>query len=936
MTFYYIYNANGDVIKKKSNNIECFETSTSNTPTPSTSAPYTTTPIRTNIDIQNDIDNENKTLTNLRVDFNKSLAISVNYNALRDYASARYEDKKRIPIQNDIDTCNDRIIALERELNNYITTNAFNLRNKERQGKIKEFQTQDANEEKEIQDAYNNAIADDIDQKNELKPIKDKYDIAFKNSKQANIDAENAVNTVNTIKTQIAEGTADDLIKIAIKLSASRGSLKNQILNKIKNFNTAKTNEYIERNIVPRQKNITILKNGDANNEKDISKRYNRAIATGIDQKNELKPMKNDFDIAINNSKQATINATNALNAMITTKTKTAEDTADDFIKIATKLSYLTSNLGRQIYDKIDSLDMIIDVNEFNQRREARKKKIKEFQTKDVNEQKDILDAYNNAIADGIDQKNELKPIKDEYDIAFKDSLQANINAMNAVNDAWTKSGEYYADDLLIKAIELGKPRESLKNTILNKIYILGLVKRTLYRQEKINVFEYIIDEENLTFLNEYNKAIADGIDPQNEVKPIKDEYETTFKNFIQTTINIVNAMKVIKTKDDEYLVDKSIITAENLKLVSTSLKYRMINKIKELTIKKQDSDAQAIKDAIALKEINNAIETRNNIRKEDIRILKINENDEKLTLKDAYNKAITDGLNLVDPTDTLRSLQTQYESAFNNFSKTNNDAENAVNLVKTANYKNDVEIDKINKDEKTANDIINNAKKLKLEKDTLKKSLQDAITNFTELKKTAPFISAPFTSAPFTSAPNTSAPNTSISSTPFTPFTSTPYTSAPYTSAPYTSAPYTSAPYTSAPYTSAPYTSAPYTSTPSTSAPYTSTPYTSAPYTSAPYTSAPYTSAPYTSAPYTSAPYTSIPYTSILYTSTPYTSTPNTSVIKETIASENTKGNPPTKASLSKGLIIGGIIFAVLILCLILYFAFFNKNSKGKLETQN
>ena len=54
----------------------------------------------------------------------------------------------------------------------------------------------------------------------------------------------------------------------------------------------------------------------------------------------------------------------------------------------------------------------------------------------------------------------------------------------------------------------------------------------------------------------------------------------------------------------------------------------------------------------------------------------------------------------------------------------------------------------------------------------------------------------------------------------------------------------------------------------------------------------------------------------------------------KKTIAPEETKENTPTKASLSKGLIIGGIIFAVLILCLILYFAFFNKNSNKKLET--
>ena len=334
---------------------------------------------------------------------------------------------------------------------------------------------------------------------------------------------------------------------------------------------------------------------------------------------------------------------------------------------------------------------------------------------------RDIINNINN-------ENTKLKKLRSD-----QAELQVKINKYKADNKT-TKGSE---DD----EKEMGRIINEIDESTSSK----NALTREINRNGRITSLIYINDTEKLNFINKYNnaikffeennKAITNIIDINNEIKSFKNNYETAFNNTQKAIIASINAVNAIKTNIDEESANKIITDAENLKTVSATIINDMLNKITAIKIKikeKQDSDAQAVKDAIALKEINNAIEIRNKIRKEDIVKLKKNENDEKLTLKDAYNKAITDGLNLVDSTDTLKSIQTQYESAFDNFSKTTNNAENAVNLIKTANYKNDIEIDKINKDEKTADNIINNAKKLKLEKDTLKKSLQDAITNFT------------------------------------------------------------------------------------------------------------------------------------------------------------------------------------------------------------
>jgi hypothetical protein len=149
---------------------------------------------------------------------------------------------------------------------------------------------------------------------------------------------------------------------------------------------------------------------------------------------------------------------------------------------------------------------------------------------KDGDETRTLTDAYNDVINFGLDPKNELEPIKNKYKELVERSNKANTDAVNALNalniniktfnelDAAVDAG-IYANNLMDERYKF------IYREQLSKIKVLSEIKK----EEIYNKWIKNDDDEARTLRDPYNKLIADGIDPTDELNYYMDQYETEY-----------------------------------------------------------------------------------------------------------------------------------------------------------------------------------------------------------------------------------------------------------------------------------------------------------------------------------------------------------------------------------------------------------------------
>ena len=608
-----------------------------------------------------------------------------------------------------------------------IFTNRQSLRKKE----ISRMIEKDKNEKLTFQNEYNKAITDKIDPTNQLKSLQDQYELLLNQSIEINNNLISADNNIVTLGGEFRLDRADLKINTtadkyplniesrAYTVEIIRDTARRKLLNKIsdlrelkiiadKNFKekTNATNKRIALRIAAStasyQTKISKQRINANNETHKLQNVYNKAIDNGINITDEIKTLKDQYTKVFN---------TLIINNTAAEKNIKIQKNELDILDIIDSLNEIDKTRSSLYINIVDNIKKII-LNKY-------KEDIKIRKIKDDNEKLTLHNAYNKAISDNIDRNNILRPLQDQYEAAFDVSIKANIAAENAMNSIKTIDDENNLDDNIIQnAKRLELERDKNREILLDNIIELTELKKEydeLNEERKKDIIKKKINDENekLTLRDLYNKALVDGIDKidPNRLKLLQDQYEAAFNKSIIANVDAENAINSIKTIYDENYEKNVINMIDNA------------DKLENERYDSKDNLFNIITDFTELTNLQKEFDKRYAVYQEDIKKQKIKDDDEKLNLRKEYNIAIGDG---IDPTNKLKPLQNQYETAFNISIKANIDAENAINSIKTMN------------DEPALLKLINTAEKLKIEKDNLKEKLLNTIIELTQEVETA------------------------------------------------------------------------------------------------------------------------------------------------------------------------------------------------------
>ena len=341
---------------------------------------------------------------------------------------------------------------------------------------IKKSKIKDDNETQTLQVAYNNAIAEDIDieSKDELQKLQEKYKTAFNKSIKANIET---VNAINSIYNADDEKSAVIIKNNAYKLELERDKLRENLLNRIKEL--IELNKAFQARNQARKEDIKKRIIKDNTEKLTLLNIYNKAINYGIsDINNKLKTAQEEYENAFNKSFYANIDADNAMNSI---KTRIDEMKSIIIINNVKNLEQEKELSRTKIFDVIVMLMEYSEKNNERIQNNKRQEEIKRRKIKDDNEKKTFKDSYNTAKKNGIDPTDKLNSLQDQYETALNKSIVANTNASNAVNTMNPKNDEIKIAVTIIIANKLELERDNFKKMLLDKINELTLLKENPY-----------------------------------------------------------------------------------------------------------------------------------------------------------------------------------------------------------------------------------------------------------------------------------------------------------------------------------------------------------------------------------------------------------------------------------------------------------------------